>query len=47
FVFGVLGAGVAVGLLSAAWLNGVLLVVLLLSLYTLYNRVSRGLAQTR
>ncbi|MBV6290036.1 CDP-alcohol phosphatidyltransferase family protein [Pseudomonas aegrilactucae] len=47
FVFGVLGAGVAAGLLSAAWLNGVLLVVLLLSLYTLYNRVSRGLAQTR
>lgn len=47
FVFGVLGAGVAAGLLSAAWLNGVLLVVLLLSLYTLYNRVSRGLAHTR
>jgi CDP-diacylglycerol--glycerol-3-phosphate 3-phosphatidyltransferase len=47
FVFGVLGAGVATGLLSAAWLNGVLLVVLLLSLHTLYNRVSRGLAQPR
>lgn len=47
FVFGVLGAGVATGLLSAAWLNGVLVLVLLLSLYTLYNRVSRGLAQTR
>ena len=47
FVFGVLGAGVATGLLTAAWLNGVLVLVLLLSLYTLYNRVSRGLAQTR
>ena len=47
FVFGVLGAGAATGLLSAAWLNGVLLVVLLLSLHTLYNRVSRGLAQPR
>ncbi|KJK18188.1 CDP-alcohol phosphatidyltransferase family protein [Pseudomonas sp. NPDC087612] len=47
FAFGVLGAGVASGLLPASWLNGVLLVILLLSLYTLYNRVSRGLAQTR
>ncbi|MFQ6573049.1 CDP-alcohol phosphatidyltransferase family protein [Pseudomonas sp. UM16] len=47
FVFGVLGAGVATGLLAATWINGVLLVILLLSLYTLYNRVSRGLAQTR
>ncbi|CAI8845397.1 MULTISPECIES: CDP-alcohol phosphatidyltransferase family protein [Pseudomonas] len=47
FAFGVLGAGVASGLLPASWINGVLLVILLLSLYTLYNRVSRGLAQTR
>jgi CDP-diacylglycerol--glycerol-3-phosphate 3-phosphatidyltransferase len=47
FAFGVLGAGVATGLLASIWINGVLLVILLLSLYTLYNRVSRGLAQTR
>ena len=46
FAFGVLGAGVATGLLASIWINGVLLVILLLSLYTLYNRVSRGLAQT-
>ncbi|MBK5007012.1 CDP-alcohol phosphatidyltransferase family protein [Pseudomonas sp. S32] len=47
FAFGVLGAGVAVGLLTAAWVNGLLLVILALSLYTLYNRVRRGLAETR
>ncbi|MHC6227537.1 CDP-alcohol phosphatidyltransferase family protein [Pseudomonas sp. X10] len=47
FAFGVLGAGVAIGLLGAAWINGLLLVILLLSLYTLYNRVRQGLAETR
>lgn len=45
FAFGVLGAGVAFGLLSATWINGLLLVIALLSLYTLYNRVRRGLAE--
>lgn len=47
FAFGVLGAGVGLGLLGPAWLNGLLLVILLLSLYTLYNRVRQGLAETR
>lgn len=47
FAFGVLGTGVAFGLLSATWINGLLLVILLLSLYTLYNRVRQGLAETR
>lgn len=47
FAFGVLGTGVACGLLSATWLNSLLLVILLLSLYTLYNRVRQGLAETR
>jgi len=47
FAFGVLGTGVALGLLSARWINGLLLVILLLSLYTLYNRVRQGLAETR
>ncbi len=47
FAFGVLGTGVALGLLGAAWINGLLLVILLLSLYTLYNRVRHGLAETR
>ncbi|MCZ4323833.1 CDP-alcohol phosphatidyltransferase family protein [Pseudomonas anguilliseptica] len=45
FCFGVLGAGVACGLLSAAWLNGLLAVILALLLYTLYNRVRQGLAE--
>jgi CDP-diacylglycerol--glycerol-3-phosphate 3-phosphatidyltransferase len=47
FAFGVLGTGVAFGLLGATWINGLLLVILLLSLYTLYNRVRHGLAETR
>lgn len=45
FCFGVLGAGVAGGLLSAGWLNGLLTVILALLLYTLYNRVRQGLAE--
>lgn len=47
FAFGVLGTGVAIGLLNAAWINGLLLVILLLSLYTLYNRVRHGLIEAR
>ncbi|MDM3885253.1 CDP-alcohol phosphatidyltransferase family protein [Pseudomonas sp. BCRC 81390] len=47
FAFGVLGTGVALGLLRGAWINGLLLVILALSLYTLYNRVRQGLAETR
>lgn len=45
FCFGVLGAGVACGLLSANWLNGLLALILALLLYTLYNRVRQGLAE--
>lgn len=47
FAFGVLGTAVAFGLSAGAWINGVLLVILALSLYTLYNRVRQGLAETR
>ena len=47
FAFGVLGTGVAFGLLDGSWVNGLLLVILVLSLYTLYNRVRHGLAETR
>ncbi|MGE8405532.1 MAG: CDP-alcohol phosphatidyltransferase family protein [Pseudomonas sp.] len=46
FVFGALGLAVAFAV-PAAWVNGVLLVALPLSLYTLYNRVRRGLDETR
>src|SRR3990167_8313490 len=43
FCFGVLGAGVASGLLPAAWLNGLLWLVAALLAYTLVNRVRQGL----
>ncbi|MGQ7960180.1 CDP-alcohol phosphatidyltransferase family protein [Pseudomonas sp. SP16.1] len=46
FCFGVLGAGVASGLLPALWINVLLALILLLLLYTLYNRVRHGLAET-
>lgn len=44
-VFGVMGAGVATGLINSTWLNLILGVTLLLLIYTLYNRVKRGLAE--
>ncbi|MFS0828862.1 CDP-alcohol phosphatidyltransferase family protein [Pseudomonas phoenicis] len=47
FAFGVLGTGVGLGLLAASWVNGLLALILLLSLYTLYNRVRRGLLEAR
>ena len=43
--FGVLGAGVAGGLLPPLWINGLLALILALLLYTLYNRVRQGLAE--
>jgi CDP-diacylglycerol--glycerol-3-phosphate 3-phosphatidyltransferase len=46
FVFGVLGAAVAVGWLSALWINIVLAIVCALLVFTLYNRVTRGLDET-
>ncbi|HTN29685.1 MAG TPA: CDP-alcohol phosphatidyltransferase family protein [Pseudomonas sp.] len=45
FCFGALGAGVAAGLLSAVWINGVLLLLTALLLLTLANRVRQGLAE--
>lgn len=45
FCFGVLGAGVASGLLPSSWINGMLAVILLLLLATLVNRVRQGLAE--
>ena len=45
FCFGMLGAGVASGLLPALWINLLLALILLLLLYTLYNRVRHGLAE--
>ena len=46
FAFGVLAAGVACGWLPAAWLNGLLLLIAALSLYTMVNRVRHGLNET-
>ncbi|NMY42662.1 CDP-alcohol phosphatidyltransferase family protein [Pseudomonas sp. WS 5013] len=45
FCFGLLGAGVASGLLPSSWINGLLAVILLLLLATLVNRVRQGLAE--
>lgn len=45
FCFGVLGAGVACGLLPASWIDGLLALIFALLLYTLYNRVRQGLAE--
>lgn len=45
FVFGVLGAGVASGLLASPWINGLLALMLLLLLLTLVNRVRQGLVE--
>ena len=45
FCFGVLGAGVASGLLPFPWIDGLLVLILALLLYTLYNRVRQGLAE--
>ena len=45
FVFGVIGAGVAVGWLAPLWINIILAVIAGLLVYTLINRVRRGLAQ--
>ena len=45
FCFGVLGAGVASGLLPSSWINGLLAVILPVLLATLVNRVRQGLAE--
>lgn len=44
-VFGLLGAGVAVGVIDGTWVTVIMALVLVLLVYTLYNRVRRGLAQ--
>jgi CDP-diacylglycerol--glycerol-3-phosphate 3-phosphatidyltransferase len=45
FVFGVIGAGVAVGWFAPLWINIILAVIAGLLVYTLINRVRRGLAE--
>jgi len=45
FCFGVLGTGVAIGWLSALWINLLLAVIAALLVYTLINRIRRGLAE--
>lgn len=46
FAFGVLATGVACGWLPASWVNGALLLIAALALYTLVNRVRQGLNET-
>lgn len=45
FAFGVLGAGVASGLLSIDWLDNLFMLIGVLLLWTLANRVRRGVAE--
>ena len=47
FCFGVLGAGVASGLLPIIWIDPLLILIAALLGYTLFNRVRRGLAQAQ
>lgn len=44
FCFGVLGLGVATGLLPAAWINAILAILCILLVFTIVNRVRHGLA---
>ncbi|UVJ42930.1 CDP-alcohol phosphatidyltransferase family protein [Pseudomonas sp. LS1212] len=45
FCLGLLGAAVAIGWVTALWIEVVLLVMCALLLYTLFNRVRQGLAE--
>ncbi|ACO76855.1 CDP-alcohol phosphatidyltransferase [Azotobacter vinelandii CA] len=45
FCFGLLGVGVASGLLPGAWIDGLLVLIAALLLWTLANRVRQGLAE--
>lgn len=45
-VFGILGAGVAIGWLTPLWINSALAIVSVLLVYTLINRIRQGLAET-
>lgn len=45
FVFGVLGAGVATGLLPSDWIDGLLMLIAALLVWTLANRVRHGIAE--
>ncbi len=47
FCFGVLGAGVACGLLPIIWIDPLLILIAALLGYTLFNRVRRGLAEAQ
>ncbi|BAO65496.1 CDP-alcohol phosphatidyltransferase [Pseudomonas protegens Cab57] len=47
FILGVLATGIALGWLSALWINGVLTLVAALLVYTLINRVRQGLKEVQ
>jgi CDP-diacylglycerol---glycerol-3-phosphate 3-phosphatidyltransferase len=47
FVFGALGLAVGLGAPTGLWLTGVFVVVTLLLVFTIINRVRRGLAEEK
>ncbi|MGZ0704367.1 CDP-alcohol phosphatidyltransferase family protein [Pseudomonas piscis] len=47
FILGVLATGIALGWLTALWINGVLALVTALLVYTLINRVRQGLKEVQ
>ncbi|NAN51312.1 CDP-alcohol phosphatidyltransferase family protein [Pseudomonas protegens] len=47
FILGVLATGIALGWLSALWINGMLALVAALLVYTLINRVRQGLKEVQ
>lgn len=47
FILGVLATGIALGWLTALWINGVLALVAALLVYTLINRVRQGLKEVQ
>ncbi|MNR55895.1 hypothetical protein D3C85_1763650 [compost metagenome] len=47
FVLGVLATGIALGWISALWINGAFAIIAVLLVITLVNRVRQGLKQVQ
>lgn len=43
--FGIIGAGIAIGWLPLTWINFLLFLILLLLIYTLFNRIKHGIKE--